>query len=133
MESSSNLLANTQNIRFSKSSDQDLFTASAGCERHAVEVGPLVQPATSRSQEIQDGGCKLLRSSFCEASESINSLNMHRLIGFGDARPEPLPRKGHNKSRKGCYSCKARRIKVCHRHFKRLHEEIYNPWIVSRE
>ena len=32
--------------------------------------------------------------------------------GSNDARLEPLPRKGHTKSRRGCYSCKRRRVKV---------------------
>lgn len=36
----------------------------------------------------------------------------HQPLGSDDAKQEPLPRKGHTKSRRGCYSCKTRRVKV---------------------
>ena len=38
--------------------------------------------------------------------------NEHQQLGCDDAKPEPALRKAHIKSRKGCYTCKKRRIKV---------------------
>jgi hypothetical protein len=40
------------------------------------------------------------------------SHSEHQPLGGDDARSEPPPRKGHTKSRSGCYNCKRRRIKV---------------------
>lgn len=40
------------------------------------------------------------------------SHDEHQPLGSDDAKLQPLPRKGHTKSRRGCYSCKKRRVKV---------------------
>jgi hypothetical protein len=46
------------------------------------------------------------------AENHIASASMTPAPGSDDAKLEPLLRKVHTKSRRGCYNCKKRRIKV---------------------
>lgn len=94
--------------------DQDAFLPSIS-PVSAVNPAALMRNVTFWSQEIEPRASKALTSSFlnpCNQCESTGTSNGHHLIKINDVRPEPTPRKGHNKSRRGCYSCKARRVKV---------------------
>ena len=43
---------------------------------------------------------------------TVISHDEHQLSGIGMTKPEPLRRKCHAKSRRGCHNCKKRRVKV---------------------
>lgn len=42
-----------------------------------------------------------------------------------EAKSKPRPRKGHKKSRHGCFSCKSRKIKVCLLHSRHFNDILY--------
>jgi len=68
-------------------------------------------------QEIKLGfSSNTLNSSYLGPSNLPQSANIshdeHQLSGSDRAKVEPGRRKGHTKSRRGCYNCKSRRVKV---------------------
>jgi hypothetical protein len=73
-----------------------------------------MRKATSQSQEMEYRACSTLRPrpSFLKCYESMCKPSGHQLINNNDTRSESLLRQRHFKSRKGCHSCKARRVKV---------------------
>jgi len=112
MDGSSGSSVGTQD--FPEYSDQDAFLPSIS-PVSAVNPAALMRNVTSWSQEIEPRASKAPTSSFLNPSnqfESTGTSSGHHPIKINDVRPEPTPRKGHNKSRSGCYSCKARRVKV---------------------
>jgi hypothetical protein len=100
-----------------------------------VNSKTLTQNVSVWNQKTVSSTSDTLRASFlsprihCESTGT--SHNENRPLGSGGARPEPLQRKVHTKSRSGCYNCKKRRIKV---HLTPIHKtEDLRCIIVPRE
>jgi hypothetical protein len=101
----------------------------------AVNPKAFIQNVNVWSQDTVSSTSNTLRPSFLNPSNRYESTGTsrdeHQPLGSDDARPESLQRRGHNKSRRGCYSCKKRRIKV---HLTPTHKtEDLRCFIVSRE
>jgi hypothetical protein len=101
----------------------------------AVNPKAFIQNVNVWNQETVSSTSNTLRPSFLSPRNHYESTGTthdeHQPLGSGDARPEALPRKGHTKSRSGCYNCKRRRIKV---HLTLIHKtEDLRCIIVSRE
>jgi hypothetical protein len=82
----------------------------------AVNPKTVIQNVNVWNQSAVSGTSNTLRPRLLIPRNHYESNNTahdeHQPLGSDDARPEPLQRKGHTKSRRGCYSCKKRRIKV---------------------
>jgi hypothetical protein len=82
----------------------------------AVNPKAFIQNVNVWNQETVSSASNTLRPSFLRARNHYESTGTshdeHQPLGSDDARPEPLLRKCHTKSRTGCYNCKKRRIKV---------------------
>jgi hypothetical protein len=102
----------------------------------AVNPKAFIQNLNVWNQEtVSSASSNTLTSSFLSPRNHYESTGTshdeHQPLGSNDARPEPLQRKGHTKSRRGCYNCKKRRIKV---HLTPIHKtEDLRSIIVSRE
>jgi hypothetical protein len=101
----------------------------------AVNPKAFMQNVNARNQETVSSTANTLRPRLLIPRVHYKSTNTahdeHQPLGSDDATPEPLQRKGHTKSRRGCYSCKKRRIKV---HLTPIHKtEDLRRIIVSRE
>ncbi|GAW23672.1 hypothetical protein ANO14919_132470 [Xylariales sp. No.14919] len=51
------------------------------------------------------------------ASASVSPPTPSAIIKSNSSQKPRLERRGHTKSRRGCYNCKRRRIKVVHSHY----------------
>jgi hypothetical protein len=114
MDGSSGSSVGTLDLDLPEYSNQDAFLPSIS-PVSAVNPAALMRNVTCWSQEIEPRASKVPMSSFLNPRnqcESTGTSNGHHPIKINDVRPEPTPRKGHNKSRRGCHSCKARRVKV---------------------
>jgi hypothetical protein len=70
--------------------------------------------STADSQTIKLG-CNIFQSRDIIARRSLNASNsLPCLPAYSSGLDVPRrPKKGHKKSRQGCFSCKKRRVKVC--------------------
>jgi len=103
--------------------DQD---ASLTSMTPVLAADPEAAPSTSSNT---------LRPDFLSSTTNYKPMDTlydeHQPLGSVETRAEPLPRKGHTKSRKGCYNCKNRHIKV---HLTPIHRTgDLSCIIVSRE
>ena len=83
----------------------------------AVNSKVLIQSADEWNKETElSASSNALKSSHCTPTNHHESTdtshNVHQPLGNDDAKLEPLLKKGHTKSRRGCENCKKRRIKV---------------------
>ena len=83
----------------------------------AVNSKVLIQSVDEWNKETEpSASSNALKSSHCTPTNHHESTdtshNVHQPLGNDDAKLEPLLRKGHTKSRRGCENCKKRRIKV---------------------
>ena len=83
----------------------------------AVNSNVFIQNVDVWNQETEpSASSNTLRSSYPSPRNHHESTGTshdeHQPLGSDDAKLEPLLRKGHTKSRRGCYHCKKRRIKV---------------------
>lgn len=109
------------------------FDYNAFLQQSADDMGfghppPGQMPLPSPIQPSPTGGHMI--QGFSDSSvgratppDSDNRSNSNDLVRAGSAAPtavttasakHKLERRGHTKSRRGCYNCKRRRIKVCH-------------------
>lgn len=116
MDESSDWLMDTLDLRVPNISDKHVSLASMP-PALAVSSKVFIQNVDVWNQETEpSASCNTLRSSHLSPRnhyESTRTLHdEHHPLGSDDAKLEPLLRKGHTKSRRGCYNCKKRRIKV---------------------
>lgn len=135
MDESSGSLMDTLDLHVPIIPDQHASLASM-TPVLAVNPKALIQNVNVWNQEtVSSTSSNTLRPSFLSPRDHYESTGTshdeHQPLGSDDARPEPLSRKGHAKSRMGCYSCKKRRIKV---HLTPIHKT-EDLWciLVSRE
>lgn len=116
MDESSGSLMDTPDLHVPHIPDQHASLASTTSVL-AVNPKAFIQNVNVRNQKtVSTSTSNALRSRLLIPRNHYESTNAAhdelQLLGSDDARPEPLQRKGHTKSRRGCYSCKKRRIKV---------------------
>jgi hypothetical protein len=135
MDESSGSLMDTLDLHVPDIPDQHASLASM-TPVLAVNPKAFVQNVNVWNQEtVSSAFSNTLTSGFLSLRNHYQSTGTshdeHQPLGSDDARPESLQRKGHTKSRSGCYSCKKRRIKV---HLTPIHKtEDLRSIIVSRE
>jgi hypothetical protein len=115
MDESSDSLMDALDLRLPNIPDQYASLASM-TPLLAVNPKAFIQNVNMWNQETVSSTSNALRSSFLSPRNHYESTGTshdeHQPLGSDDARPEPLRRKSHAKSRRGCYTCKKRRIKV---------------------
>jgi hypothetical protein len=116
MDESSDLLIDTIGLQGPNIADQHapLISMTLGLP---VNSNVFIQNMNVWNQETASSayfntlrpGCPSARN-HCESAGTLH--DEHQPSGSGDAKLEPPLRKVHTKSRRGCYSCKYRRVKV---------------------
>ena len=135
MDKSLGLLIDTQDLHVLNIADQHASLASM-TPVLAVSPKAFIQNVNVWNHEtVSSSASNTLRPSFLSPGNHYESAGTshdeHQPLRSDDARSEPLLRKGHTKSRRGCYNCKKRRIKV---HLTLIHKtEGLRCIIVSRE